>query len=129
LGYNGSSDSPWNHLFKISMGEIIVAALGFMPGYYASTLTVEILGRKWIPLQGFMLAGLFHVYLLIPSFLGILVGCFHMLSKAAFIIRFSFLQFFNLSANTTAYMCLLLSPFLSSCIDLHVPSYLNLNAT
>ncbi|KAF9486320.1 hypothetical protein BDN70DRAFT_793735, partial [Pholiota conissans] len=86
---------PWTHLFKIWMGEIIVTALGFMPGYGASTLTVEFLGRKWIPLQGFLLAGLFHAYLFI-------------LSKAAFIIRFSFLQFFNLSANTTAYIS---SPF------------------
>ncbi|KAF9470245.1 hypothetical protein BDN70DRAFT_821591, partial [Pholiota conissans] len=68
LGYGGSSDSPWDHLFKISMGEIIVTVLRFMPGYYAFILTVEILGRKWVPLQGFLLAGLFCAYLFIPLF-------------------------------------------------------------
>ncbi|KAF9474916.1 phosphate transporter [Pholiota conissans] len=95
IGYDGSSGSPWNRLFKISTGGIIITALGFVPGYYASVLTIEILGRKWIQIQGFLLAGLF---------LAILAGCFHTLSKVAFIVCFAFLQFFfNFGANTTTY--------------------------
>jgi hypothetical protein len=31
-------------------------------GYYASVLTIEILGRKWIQVQGFLLAGLFRAW-------------------------------------------------------------------
>ncbi|KAF8155408.1 phosphate transporter [Crassisporium funariophilum] len=95
IGYDGSSGTPWNRLFKVSTGGIIITALGFVPGYYASILTIEILGRKWIQLQGFLLAALF---------LGILAGQFHSLSKVSFIVCFAFLQFFfNFGANTTTY--------------------------
>ncbi|KDR70726.1 hypothetical protein GALMADRAFT_127617 [Galerina marginata CBS 339.88] len=95
IGYDGSTGTPWNRLFKISTGGMIITALGFVPGYYASILTIEILGRKWIQIQGFLLAALF---------LGILAGNFHSLSKPAFIVCFAFLQFFfNFGANTTTY--------------------------
>ncbi|EEB96469.1 hypothetical protein MPER_04392, partial [Moniliophthora perniciosa FA553] len=64
-------------------------------GYYASILTIEILGRKWIQIQGFLLAALF---------LAILAGKFDSLSHASFIVCFTFLQFFfNFGANTTTY--------------------------
>ncbi|KAF8156352.1 phosphate transporter [Pholiota molesta] len=95
IGYAGTAGTPWTRLFKISTGGIIITALGFVPGYYASVLTIEILGRKWIQVQGFLLAGLF---------LGILAGKFHELSKPAFIVCFALLQFFfNFGANTTTY--------------------------
>ncbi|KAF8968784.1 phosphate transporter [Flammula alnicola] len=95
IGYDGSTGTPWERLFKISTGGIIITALGFVPGYYATVLTIEILGRKWIQIQGFLAAALF---------LGILAGKFHSLSKVAFIVCFAFLQFFfNFGANTTTY--------------------------
>ncbi|KJA23707.1 hypothetical protein HYPSUDRAFT_39540 [Hypholoma sublateritium FD-334 SS-4] len=95
IGFAGKEGTPWNRLFKISTGGIIITALGFVPGYYASILTIEILGRKWIQVQGFLMAALF---------LGILAGCFNTLSKVAFIVCFAFLQFFfNFGANTTTY--------------------------
>lgn len=95
IGYDGKTGSPWNRLFRISTGNMIVTALGFVPGYYASILTIEKLGRKWIQLQGFLLAALF---------LAILAGKFNSLSKPAFIVNFAFLQFFfNFGANTTTY--------------------------
>ncbi|PPQ94097.1 hypothetical protein CVT25_009248 [Psilocybe cyanescens] len=95
IGFDGSSGTPWNRLFKISTGGIIITALGFVPGYYVSVLTIELLGRKWIQVQGFLLAALF---------LGILAGCFETLSKVSFIVCFAFLQFFfNFGANTTTY--------------------------
>ncbi|EDR01633.1 inorganic phosphate transporter [Laccaria bicolor S238N-H82] len=49
-----------NVFFKISTGGIIIMALAMLPGYYATVLTIEILGRKWIQVQGFLLAALFH---------------------------------------------------------------------
>nr|CAI94747.1 phosphate transporter [Hebeloma cylindrosporum] len=95
IGYDGSEGTPWNRLFKVSTGGMIITSLGFVPGYYASILTIEILGRKWIQIQGFLLAALF---------LGILAGEFHTLSKPAFIVCFAFLQFFfNFGANITTY--------------------------
>ncbi|PIL29712.1 MFS general substrate transporter [Ganoderma sinense ZZ0214-1] len=95
IGFAGKTGSAWNKLFKIGVGNLIITALGFVPGYYASILTIEKLGRKWIQIQGFLLAALF---------LGVLAGNFHSLSKPAFIVCFAFLQFFfNFGANTTTY--------------------------
>ncbi|KAF9040408.1 MFS general substrate transporter [Hymenopellis radicata] len=95
IGFDGGSGSAWERLFKVSTGGIIITALGFVPGYYVSVLTIEKLGRKWIQIQGFLMAALF---------LGILAGKFYELSSAAFIVCFAFLQFFfNFGANTTTY--------------------------
>ncbi|RDX42220.1 MFS general substrate transporter [Lentinus brumalis] len=95
IGFDGSDGSPWNRLFKIGVGNLIVTALGFVPGYYVSILTIEKLGRKWIQIQGFLMAALF---------LGILAGKFTTLSTPAFIVCFAFLQFFfNFGANMTTY--------------------------
>lgn len=70
--------------------------LGFVPGYYATIFTVEYLGRKWIQIQGFLLAALF---------LGIMAGAFNTLSTPAFIVCFALLQFFfNFGANATTYL-------------------------
>jgi len=95
IGFDGSAGSAWEKLFKVSTGNIIITALGFVPGYYVCILLIEVLGRKWIQIQGFIMAGVF---------LAILAGKFHTLSKPGFIVCFSFLQFFfNFGANTTTY--------------------------
>ncbi|KAJ6537237.1 major facilitator superfamily domain-containing protein [Mycena vulgaris] len=95
IGFDGKDSTPWEKLFKISTGNIIVTALGFVPGYYASVLLIETLGRKWIQIQGFLMAALF---------LAILAAKFDTLSKPGFIVCFSLLQFFfNFGANTTTY--------------------------
>ncbi|KAG6334243.1 hypothetical protein ID866_4849 [Astraeus odoratus] len=95
IGYDGSTGTAWEKLFKISTGNIIITALGFVPGYYVSVLTIEKLGRKVIQIQGFFMTALF---------LGILAGKFTALSKPSFIVCFAFLQFFfNFGPNTTTY--------------------------
>jgi PHS family inorganic phosphate transporter-like MFS transporter len=95
IGYAGKTGTPWEKLFKVSTGNIIITVLGFVPGYYVSVLTIEKLGRKWIQIQGFLMAALF---------LAILAGKFHSLDPAAFVVCFAFLQFFfNFGANTTTY--------------------------
>ncbi|KAG9223299.1 hypothetical protein CCMSSC00406_0000012 [Pleurotus cornucopiae] len=92
IGFDGAEGTPWEKLFKIATGNIIITALGFVPGYYASILTIEYLGRKWIQIQGFLMSALF---------LAILAGMFDKLSTAAFIVNFALLQFFfNFGANT-----------------------------
>lgn len=60
MGYAGNEGTAWERIFKISTGGIIITALGMLPGYYATVLTIEILGRKWIQIQGFLLAALFR---------------------------------------------------------------------
>lgn len=95
IGFSGSSGTPWEKLFKIGTGNIIITALGFVPGYYVTVLTIEKLGRKWIQIQGFLLAAFF---------LAILAGKFKTMSNAAFIVNFALLQFFfNFGANATTY--------------------------
>ncbi|KAH8083788.1 phosphate transporter [Cristinia sonorae] len=95
IGFDGKDGTPWNKLFKIGIGSIIITGLGFVPGYYVTVITIEKLGRKWIQLQGFLMAALF---------LGILAGKFNSLNGPAFIVCFAFLQFFfNFGANTTTY--------------------------
>ncbi|EEB95919.1 hypothetical protein MPER_05036, partial [Moniliophthora perniciosa FA553] len=96
IGYDGSaSATAWHKLFNVSTGGIIITVLGFVPGYYASILTIEWLGRKWIQIQGFLMAALF---------LAILAAKFTALSHVSFIVCFAFLQFFfNFGANTTTY--------------------------
>ncbi|KAF7357135.1 Reverse transcriptase ribonuclease h [Mycena sanguinolenta] len=92
IGFDGKTDTPWEKLFKVSTGNIIITALGFVHGYWATVLLIEKLGRKWIQIQGFLLAALF---------LAILAVKFTSLSKPAFIVCFSLLQFFfNFGANT-----------------------------
>lgn len=81
-----------------------------MAGYYATVLTVEYLGRKWIQIQGFLLAALFCellvdrmmtiVSLTWRNTVGILAGRFEELSTVSFIVCFALLQFFfNFGAN------------------------------
>ncbi|KZT69489.1 MFS general substrate transporter [Daedalea quercina L-15889] len=95
IGFDGKSGSAWTRLFKIGIGNLIITALGFVPGYYVTILTIEWLGRKWIQIQGFLMAAMF---------LGILAGKFYTLSTAAFVVNFAFLQFFfNFGANATTY--------------------------
>ncbi|KAJ7764243.1 major facilitator superfamily domain-containing protein [Mycena metata] len=95
IGFDGKTGTPWEKLFRISTGNIIITVLGFVPGYYTTVLLIETLGRKWIQIQGFLMAALF---------LAILAAKLHTLSKPGFIVCFALLQFFfNFGANTTTY--------------------------
>ncbi|CAE7223809.1 unnamed protein product [Rhizoctonia solani] len=96
IGFDGSGNNTWHKLFRIATGNLIITALGFVPGYYVSILTVEYLGRKFIQIMGFIMSSLF---------LAILAGKFYTLSPAAFIVCFAFMQFFfNFGANTTTFL-------------------------
>ncbi|KAG6852375.1 hypothetical protein C0991_000270, partial [Blastosporella zonata] len=94
IGFDGKTGTPWERLFKVSTGNIIITALGFVPGYWATVLTIEKLGRKWIQIQGFLLAALFRKFCMLlddrmganpVSSVGILAGKFTELSTASFI--------------------------------------------
>jgi len=95
IGYDGKTGTAWEKLFKVSTGNVIITALGFVPGYYVTVLTIEKLGRKFIQIQGFLMTALF---------LGLLAGKFTSFDTASFIVCFSFLQFFfNFGPNATTY--------------------------
>ncbi|KAH8101357.1 phosphate transporter [Phellopilus nigrolimitatus] len=95
IGFDGKTGTPWERLFKIATGNLIITALGFVPGYYATVFTIEWLGRKWIQIQGFLMCALF---------LAILAGKFTTMGTVPFIVCFALLQFFfNFGANTTTY--------------------------
>ena len=92
IGFDGKDGTPWERLWKIAIGNIIITVLGFVPGYYVTVLTVEKLGRKTIQIMGFLMEAFF---------LGIMAGMFDRLSTVAFVVCFAFLQFFfNFGANT-----------------------------
>jgi len=60
IGYAGKTGSSWEKIFNISTGNLIITALGFVPGYWVTILTVEYLGRKKIQLIGFLMEALFR---------------------------------------------------------------------
>ncbi|KAG9011526.1 hypothetical protein FRB94_008095 [Tulasnella sp. JGI-2019a] len=97
IGYDGKTgNTAWEKLHRLAIGNLIITALGFVPGYYVTVLTIEYIGRKKLQFFGFLLEALF---------LGILAGKFYTLSHAAFIVNFSLLQFFfNFGANTTTFL-------------------------
>ena len=130
IGFDGKSGTEWNRLFKISTGNLIITALGFVPGtsaslYYSAPMSSECivnrllcfnldyrnLGTKVDP-NPRILNGRSFPCVQSRSFIcfrpfhyelqvGVLAGKFHELSKGAFIICFAFLQFFfNFGANT-----------------------------
>jgi len=96
IHFNGKDEPEWQSLFHIATGNLIITALGFVPGYYVTILTIEYLGRKWIQIQGFLFAALF---------LAVLAARFNELSIPAFVTLFALLQFFfNFGANATCYI-------------------------
>ncbi|KAF4567147.1 hypothetical protein EYR36_010764 [Pleurotus pulmonarius] len=66
LGYQGATGTPWQKLFKICTGSLIITVLGFLPGYYFAVLTIHRLGRKWIQIQGALMTALFSCVLFRP---------------------------------------------------------------
>jgi len=96
IGFGGQTGTAWNKLFEVATGSLIITALGFVPGYYVTVLTVEYIGRKPIQIMGFIMTAFF---------LAILAGLFHKLSQAAFVVNFALLQFFfNFGANSTTFL-------------------------
>jgi len=96
IGYGGTTGDTYDKLFAVATGNIIITALGFLPGYYVTLFTIEYLGRKNIQLMGFAMAALF---------LGILAGEINSIGKGPLLACFTFLQFFfNFGANTTTFV-------------------------
>lgn len=114
IGYGGAHGDTWDKLFNVATGNMIVTALGFLPGYYFTLFTIDIIGRKWLQFGGFLASGLF---------LAILAGEIGHIGKAPLVVCFTFMQFFfNFGANTTT-CTLSFHSFLSISISLYMNYY------
>jgi PHS family inorganic phosphate transporter-like MFS transporter len=51
IGYATGKD-PYHYLLKNAEGNLIIAVAGYVPGYFITIALIEILGRKWIQIQG-----------------------------------------------------------------------------
>jgi PHS family inorganic phosphate transporter-like MFS transporter len=53
IGWTGGND-VYEMLYKVAVGNIILVCAGALPGYWATMLTVDIIGRKPIQMMGFV---------------------------------------------------------------------------
>lgn len=50
--------TEYDTLLKNAYGNLIIAAAGYVPGYFLTIYFIEILGRRWIQIQGFIVCAL-----------------------------------------------------------------------
>ncbi|KAK4697877.1 MFS transporter, PHS family, inorganic phosphate transporter, partial [Lecanoromycetidae sp. Uapishka_2] len=84
-----SGKTEYQTLLKTGYGNLIIAAAGYVPGYFLTIYFIEILGRRWIQIQGFLVSGLMF---------GIIAGDYKHLGTAG-----KFL-FFNFGPNATTFI-------------------------
>jgi PHS family inorganic phosphate transporter-like MFS transporter len=94
-----SSGTPYEQLFKNATGNVLIALVGTMPGYWVTVFTVDHIGRKPIQLIGFAVVGV--IFLL----LGILYRIILDASVVLFVIMFTVAMFFkNFGPNATTFI-------------------------
>ncbi|CAF0869862.1 unnamed protein product [Brachionus calyciflorus] len=100
IGFSGNIETdPWNCLFKDAIGNLIIALMGLVPGYWFTVFLVDKMGRKTIQIIGFVAL---TVLLLV---LGIAYNQIKNFSIALFIVIFTLMQFFqNFGPNTTTFI-------------------------
>jgi PHS family inorganic phosphate transporter-like MFS transporter len=95
IGY-ATGKTPYEYLLKNAEGNLIIAVAGYVPGYFLTIAFIELLGRKWIQIQGFLVTSLMF---------GILAGANSSLSSGA---RFTLIViaqlFFNFGPNSTTFI-------------------------
>ncbi len=95
IGY-ATGNSPYDYLLKNAEGNLIIAVAGYVPGYFLTIAFIEILGRKWIQIQGFLVTALMF---------GILAGANSSLSSGALFALIVIAQlFFNFGPNATTFI-------------------------
>jgi PHS family inorganic phosphate transporter-like MFS transporter len=99
INYNGSNKGPiYDSFFQKAIGNLIVACMGTVPGYWVTVGLVEVMGRKKIQYMGFFV---------ITIVLGILSVAFQSLveNQVAFIGLFTVANFFfNFGPNQTTFI-------------------------
>ncbi len=101
IGYSGSlvTENNWVVLNKNAVGNILIALMGTVPGYWVTVGLIEKLGRKKIQIIGFVGLG---VTLLL---LGVAFEKIKQASIILFIVIFTLMQFFqNFGPNATTFV-------------------------
>lgn len=95
IGY-ATGKTPYEYLLKNAEGNLIIAVAGYVPGYFITIALIEVLGRKWIQIQGFLVTALMF---------GILAGGGSNLSSSARFACIVIAQlFFNFGPNATTFI-------------------------
>ncbi|KAG0307664.1 Inorganic phosphate transporter pho84 [Dissophora globulifera] len=97
MGFVGDG-TVYDDLWKTTLGNLTVACLGFVPGYWFTVFLIEKMGRKRIQFMGFGMLTILFV---------ILSAAFNQLKKtvALFVAIFTLAQFFfNFGPNTTTFV-------------------------
>lgn len=100
IGYGDAEDqSAYHAVWNKSIGNLIIAAIGTVPGYWVSVLLIEKIGRKPIQLTGFFViaVGL--------AVIGIFFNKIIETSKTLFFVIYIICQFFfNFGPNMTTFV-------------------------
>lgn len=75
--------TEYDTLLKNAYGNLIIAAAGYVPGYFLTIFFIEILGRRWIQIQGFLVCALMF---------GIIAGDYNGLGTAPKFVCFTIAQ-------------------------------------
>lgn len=75
--------TEYETLLKNGYGNLIIAAAGYVPGYFFTIYFIEILGRRWIQIQGFIVCALMF---------GIIAGDYAHLGTAGKFVCFTIAQ-------------------------------------
>jgi PHS family inorganic phosphate transporter-like MFS transporter len=82
IGFS-TGKNEYDVLFRNALGNLIIAAAGYVPGYFFTIYFVEKLGRRWIQIQGFLVCALMF---------GILAGDYGNLGTAPKFVCFAIAQ-------------------------------------
>ena len=94
IGFS-TGKNEYETLLKTAYGNLIIAAAGYVPGYFFTIGFIEILGRKPIQIGGFLITSLMF---------GCIAGDYGM-STAGKFVCFTFAQFFfNFGPNATTFI-------------------------
>jgi PHS family inorganic phosphate transporter-like MFS transporter len=83
IGFS-TGKTHYDVLMKNAVGNLIIAAAGYVPGYFVTIFLIERLGRRWIQVQGFFICALMF---------GILAGGYSHLSTAGRFVCFAMRRF------------------------------------
>lgn len=95
IGFSKGSNE-YNTILRNTYGNLIIAAAGYVPGYFLTIAFIEILGRKWIQIQGFIVTALMF---------GIIAGDYKHIGTGGKFACFTIAQlFFNFGPNATTFI-------------------------
>ncbi|KAI8075169.1 phosphate:H+ symporter [Gongronella butleri] len=98
IGFAGGAD-PYEAIFRVCVGNLIIVLLGSVPGYWISVFTIDIIGRKTIQIMGFTMLTIMFIII------GFGYQAILNYSVPLFIVLFTITQiFFNFGPNTTTFI-------------------------